>query len=86
MSADADNDELLVTLVGAPEVDDAEGWVDIRSIIDHIGSEIGWIWSAKNSMGYSDMIALSFSGIEPDIAIVVAASKLNLYRISRISG
>jgi hypothetical protein len=53
---------------------------------DNSGSEIGWIWSAKNSMGYSDMIALSFSGIEPDIAIVVAASKLNLYRINRISG
>lgn len=84
ISVDADTDELIIALEGFQKEEEAEAWVGIDLLKGHVGSEIGWLWRAKNWMGYADMVAFSFSGIEPKIAIVGAASKLNLYSIKGI--
>lgn len=86
LSVDAETDELSIALEGALESNNSEGWVRIKPLEGQIGSEIGWLWLAKNWMGYVDMVTLSFSGIEPDIAILGAASKLSLHRIQKLIG
>lgn len=84
ISVDEDTDELIISLEKLPNDKETEAWVDIDLLKDYVGSEIGWLWCAKNWMGYADMVAFSFSGIEPRVAIVGAASKLSLYSINGI--
>jgi hypothetical protein len=64
----------------------AGSWVSIDALSDHLGSEIGWLWIGRNWMGYSDMMTLSFSGIEPNISLLGVASKLILYRLHKATG
>jgi hypothetical protein len=84
MTVDDDTDEVFITLENKTEVDGGVQWRKVAFLDGYIGSEIGWLWRARNWMGYADMIALSLSGIDPKVAIVGAASKLSLYRIDRL--
>lgn len=65
---------------------DDEIWIDIEDLKEYIGYELGWLWTGRNWMGYADMMTLSFSGIDPNIALVGIASKLSIYRLHKVAG
>lgn len=61
-----------------------ESWDDVAALGECLGAKIGWLWLGNNWLGYADMIALSFAGIEPTIILVGVASKVNLYRVNKL--
>jgi hypothetical protein len=80
--ADIDTDEVICRLFN--EDVEREDMRDIDSMSGYLGSELGWIWVARNWLGYRDMIVLSFEGIDPTIAMIGMASKLKLCRFESL--
>jgi hypothetical protein len=82
ISADPDTDEVNCSVIDKNA--NTEGMQEVLQMNAYVGSELGWIWLAKNYLGYRDMVAISFDGIDPDIAMIGVASKLNLCRFERL--
>lgn len=82
ISVDVDTDEVICNLISVNEGND-KIWVNVDSLSSYVGLEIGWLWLSRNWMGYTDMMSLSFSGIDPNIALVGSASKLSIFELRK---
>lgn len=82
---DADTDTIEADVRKAVKVDRSgalsvganEPWRDYAAL------PFGWAWVTINSQGYMDGVMMSFGGIVPAIAVNVAASSINIYRMAR---
>lgn len=83
LRVDPDTDEVIVTLEEAPDL--ARDWDDVAELAPTIGSALGWCWIGRNYLGYLDMFMLSFSGLEPQVCFVAAASTLTIRHIRACS-
>ena len=85
VSVNIDTDEVIVmTCADASSLTSANEWTEIEALKEYVGYELGWSWIARNYLGYADTLMLSFSGIEPEIALCAVASTLWIYRLTRI--
>jgi len=85
ISVNNDTDELIVSGMLNSDYDECIDCIDIEYMEKYLDLDIGWLWYAENWMGYADMVVFSFSGIEPSIAFLGAASKICSYSINRIT-
>jgi hypothetical protein len=85
VSVNKDTDEVIVTTCAdGASLPGPHEWTDIEVLKEYVGYELGWSWIARNYLGYADTLMLSFSGIEPEIALCAVASALWIYRLTRI--
>jgi hypothetical protein len=83
LSVNTDTDEVIVR-TDADAASLAGFWVDVDVLKEYLGYELGWCWVARSYLGYADTLMVSFSGIEPEIAVCAVASRLWIYRMTRI--
>ena len=82
--ADADTDTIEVRyqesgsfdFPGLRRVDDASPWLSL------VGRTFGWGSVTINQQGYQDGVLLSFGGLEPSVALTVAASSLKVFEMT----
>jgi hypothetical protein len=86
VSVNLDTDEIILQLSKDPGsvVEAPATWTMLEPLNDYVGRELGWCWVGRNYLGYADTLVLSFSGIEPDIALCGLASSLWFYKIRRV--
>lgn len=82
ISVNPDTDEIYCRLVDKYFY--LENSQEVLVMKNYVGCELGWLWLANNYLGYRDMVAISFDGIEPNIAMVGVASKISLSRFERL--
>jgi hypothetical protein len=86
VSVNLDTDEIILqqskdvgSLVEVPST-----LTTLEPLNEYVGRELGWRWVGRNYLGYADTFVLSFSGIEPEIALCGTASSLWVYKIRRV--
>jgi hypothetical protein len=78
----ADTDEIDVSLTSQLAMHSSKNCS--ASLLEHIGSKLGFTWNCANLKGYSDMYILGFEDLHPDILILCEASELLLFETARI--
>lgn len=83
MSVDSDTDEISCCLETNQKLSH-ETWVNVDALGGYIGCQIGWLWLSRNWLGYTDMLSISFSGVDPNVTLIAIASKLNILMLQRV--
>lgn len=73
-----DTDEIILTMRWNHFVlrESAEAASELEHLV---GRKLGWCWLAHNYLGYQDIALISFSGLEPQLALVGEGSYIKLF-------
>jgi len=96
ISVNGDTDEILVTRWhGSLPIGEAPldlPWIEVASLSELMGRELGWSWIGRNSQGYLDAFTIGSGGIVPSEAIdpsymfVGIGSNVQIRKITLVSG
>jgi hypothetical protein len=85
VSVDLDTDQIKLQRIDDPEaLAGLSAWDTFELLQDYVGQELGWCWVGRNYRGYADTFVMSFAGIEPQVALVGAASTLLFYKMLKV--
>jgi hypothetical protein len=85
VSVDLDTDQIKLRRIDDPEaLSGLSAWDTFELLQGYVGQELGWCWVGRNYRGYADTFVMSFAGIEPQIALVGAASTLLFYKMLKV--
>jgi hypothetical protein len=85
IKAEPEDDTVVLSIIEHPSNEKEQ--VDVsgrKPWSQYIGLEFGWGSLVINQQGYIDGVLLSFSGIEPQLLINVAASSLKIMQIVKV--
>jgi hypothetical protein len=77
-----ETDEIVVDLIVEDNPFGSRNGRSVSSFDRYIGEELGWSWMATNYRGYNDMLALSFSGLKPQVVLISMASQVSIYAVT----
>jgi hypothetical protein len=86
VSVNEDTDEIVLQQENDVEMfaGHSSDWVNIEFLSEYVGREIGWCWICRNYLGYADTVLLSFSDIEPNLALCGLASSICFYKMQKM--
>ena len=82
---DADNDEILISLLDDHLITDKKCYVQIPALEKFVGKKISWMWSCTSWLGYRDAILISFGEFFPDVIIVSSGSAIEVFSVEQES-
>ena len=84
IKAEIDDDTISLSRIPNSAIDQETNAIRVEGVWSkYFGQKFGWGWITINQQNYLDGVMLSFTNIDPDILLNVAASSINVFEISK---